>query len=315
MSLPYPKISELLHEGKVIPFLGAGVNYGQRQPPDAAWRKAAPFLPSGVELSLYLARQCNFPLENERDRKDLAKVASYYEESLGRDYLREELHKIFAPVPPPPDYAPCTIHEYLGGIERLRLVITTNYDRLTEQAFAHRPYYLVVHPTDQDAYGNQVLVWKHDPASPQAHFDPQPADPGYLDDLIDLETTTVIYKMHGTVAPEQIDWDSYVISEDDYIDFLSRMTHNTAIPPIFWRYFHNRSFLFLGYGLGDWNLRIVLRNVFAKMKSGRRMSWAIQFEPSQLEKDLWDKRNVNIYNMDINDFVVQLKAAESQQTT
>ena len=79
--------------------------------------------------------------------------------------------------------------------------------------------------------------------------------------FIDLDSTTVIYKMHGTVDRVRDDGDSYVITEDDYVDFLSRMTSHNAIPSLFMRHFRRRHFLFMGYGLGDWNVRVVLKNL------------------------------------------------------
>ena len=65
--------------------------------------------------------------------------------------------------------------------------------------------------------------------------------------FIDLKKTTVIYKMHGTVD-RRSKWDNYVITEDDYVDFLSRMTGQTAVPALFMKAFRDRHFLFLGYG-------------------------------------------------------------------
>jgi hypothetical protein len=37
-------------------------------------------------------------------------------------------------------------------------------------------------------------------------------------------------------------------------------------------------------------------------------SWAIQWKPSPLEQKLWDRRNVNIFDMDLNEFVSKLSA-------
>ena len=36
-------------------------------------------------------------------------------------------------------------------------------------------------------------------------------------------------------------------------------------------------------------------------------SWAIQFQPSDLEKELWNARRVKIYDVDINEFVRRLR--------
>jgi len=113
--------------------------------------------------------------------------------------------------------------------------------------------------------------------------------------------------MHGTVDGRQRKWDSFVITEDDYVDFLSRMASNTAVPSLFKQHFHNRQFLFLGYGLRDWNLRVILRDVF-KDRQDKLRSWAIQSKPTELERKLWEHRNVNIYDVEIDEFVNQLRA-------
>jgi hypothetical protein len=98
--------------------------------------------------------------------------------------------------------------------------------------------------------------------------------------------------------------DNYVITEEDYIDFLTRMIGQTAVPAQFMAHFRTRRFLFMGYGLNDWNLRVILNNLQTKDLK----SWAIQFRPSAIEKRLWDKRNVDIYDVDINEFTKQLRA-------
>ena len=58
-----------------------------------------------------------------------------------------------------------------------------------------------------------------------------------------LKKTTVIYKMHGTVY-RRSKWDNYVITEDDYVDFLSRMTGQTAVPALFMGHFATATFFF-----------------------------------------------------------------------
>jgi hypothetical protein len=40
-----------------------------------------------------------------------------------------------------------------------------------------------------------------------------------------------------------------------------------------------------------------------------RKSWAIQYQPSKLEQELWDARGVNIYDLDFNEFTRQLRQA------
>ena len=150
-----------------------------------------------------------------------------------------------------------TLHKMLAEMTTHLMIVVTNYDTLLEEAFraAGKPFDLIVYPAERAAYGNSLLWW------PNGQKEPVPIEAKELD--LDFEHTTVIYKMHGTVWPDGEQWDNFVITEEDYIEFLSRMTTNTssAVPAQFYQYSRNRSFLFLGYGLRDWNLRVVLRNL------------------------------------------------------
>jgi hypothetical protein len=116
--------------------------------------------------------------------------------------------------------------------------------------------------------------------------------------------------MHGTVDRQVSERDQYVIAEDDYIDFLTRMTKNKAIPSIFTELFPDRHFLFLGYSLRDWNLRVVLNRIqTSSMDYSEYNSWAIQFQPSPLERRFWEKRDVLLYDMDLKTFIEELMNA------
>ena len=93
------------------------------------------------------------------------------------------------------------------------------------------------------------------------------------------------------------------------------MTVSAAIPSVFYPYFRERSFLFLGYSLRDWNLRVVLKNLskyLSKRGAGdgdedQEHSWAIQRNPSELERKLWEKRNVTIFNLALDEFARKMR--------
>ena len=85
-------------------------------------------------------------------------------------------------------------------------------------------------------------------------------------------------------------------------------------------YFQQTQFLFMGYGLNDWNFRVVLRKLRAIFPTATGVaypaqqsgpSWAIQHRPSPLETKLWESRGVKIFDMRINDFVAKLSATEA----
>jgi hypothetical protein len=300
---PYGVIWNRLKTSKVVPFLGAGASFVGRAS-GASWNPSQPsFLPSGRELSHFLATETSFPSTEARDRDDLAKVSSYYADVNGRRTLRERLHDVFLP-----EFSRGALHDFLAAVPAPLVIVTTNYDTLVEQAFlaAGKPYDLVIYPADRKDIANAVLWWQHNAPEPQV------IAPNELD--IDLSKTTVIYKMHGTIDREAAKWDNFVITEEDYVEFLSRMTANTAVPSLFLQYFRERSFLFLGYSLSDWNLRVILKNLtkFLPPKQANGgddevlPSWAVQFRPSELECKLWERRHVSIFDLTIDEFVAKM---------
>ncbi|MDM0002801.1 SIR2 family protein [Variovorax sp. J22P240] len=303
---PFETIKAALEAGRVVPFVGAGASLAGR-PEGESWTENAAYPPRGPELSSLLAQEAHFQdvSDDPRDREDLLKAAAYFEQQSGREELRIRLHQVLSRPHPLG-----RLHQYLAGLTNLRLIVTTNYDTLLERAFtaAGQQFDLVVHPKDSDEAGNSIL-WR------RAGED-EPATILY-EDLermqIDLQATRVVFKMHGSVDERaQGELDNFIITEDDYIDFLSRMTTGTAVPKSFLRYFRGRSFLFLGYSLADWNLRVVLRNLGrefeAQSQRASRKHWAIQDRPSGIEQWLWQSRGVNVYDLRIDEFLDGLGA-------
>jgi hypothetical protein len=278
----YPALLDELRLGNAIPFLGAGASRVGCQ--EGGFKS----LPSGSELANELADYANFPLSEKNDRDDLSKMSSYLVDGINRDALRRKLRSVFAG----PDTHSTQLHRLLATVADNLMIVTTNYDMLLEQAFdeAHKRYDVVVYPADNEDFSNGVLWWTYGAKEPQK-LKPNQIDPALLG------KTNIIYKMHGTVRPNADRWDSFVITEEDYVTFLYRMKN--AVPSAFRTYFSERAFLFLGYGLRDWNLRLLLKQVSnPKMKS-----WAILHAPSFFERTLWQGRNVKIFDMRLEDFV------------
>lgn len=287
LNLPAPLIKDSLESGLVIPFLGAGASVGATE---------GQGLPTAGALARALALKTRFP---EGQAPDLATVAQWYEVVAGRRPLYRELREVFARRRHPPT----ALHRYLASIDAPLLIVTTNYDDLVEQAFedAQKPYDLVVHTTDP-AVGDRLFWWPHGAAEPKL------VRASKLD--IDLATTTVIYQMHGGIDRQKAERDQYVITEDDYIDFLTRLTTRTAFPTIFAEPFESRHFLFLGYGLRDWNLRVVLNRVQRDVHRAMDLtSWSIDAQPSALEQRFWQDRGVEVFRMTIAEFLAEIDAA------
>jgi len=283
-----------LNQGLVIPFLGAGASLSRSRSDQKESEDPKIFVPTAHELASYLARKSEFPSD---EVIDLAKVAQYYNLIGGRAPLHRELHNIFNR-----DFPIAPLHGFLASIDQPLLIVTTNYDDLIERAFTrqNRKFDVVVHTSDPKI--GDRLLWLEQGADA-----PKQVSSNRLD--IDLKQVTVIYKMHGAIDRRVPDRDQYVITEDDYVDFLVRMTKNKAVPAIFAELFQSSHFLFLGYSLRDWNLRVILNRL---QSDARRpadiVSWGIQYKPSILERKFWQKRGVEVYDMPLDEFVSEMTA-------
>jgi len=281
---PYPVIYEAVVTGMVIPFLGAGAPLYSRNPTVTPWyqrRQGADVishLPTASELARYLAVKTQLP---ESEYGELTKMAQYYEAVSGSVLLKKRLREIFSYK-----QDPTPLHHFLAAAPNPLLIVTTNYDDLMERACesAGKPYDVVVHITDS----TNVLWYPHDAADPEEIL----AD----DLLIDLDQTSVIYKIHGAIDRRPNSTGTYVITEDDYVEFLTRMTRKSVIPAIFAEPFQTRPFLFLGYGLYDWNLRVILNRIQEFRGHPKFKSWAIETLSKPVERKLWEARGVDVYD-------------------
>jgi hypothetical protein len=279
--------------GAVIPFFGAGINLSNR-PPQASFIPGQ-YLPNAAELSASIAARFNYPFA---DTTNLSHVSWYAKSIAGRSGLYRYLHEIFSP-----DYPLTAVHRFFarlpatlaakGYADRHQLIFTTNYDQLLERAFteANEPYdllFYVAHSEDMREVGRFKYV-PHG-GERQIIFDPT---------LFDLPMErTIILKIHGSV---ETNWEdsSFVISEDDYIDYLARMnTDSYRIPSVVMEKMMQRSFLFLGYSLMDWDLRILHNlNVFGGDP------WAIMKQTDEWQMAYWRAHSVQFKQLSLSDYL------------
>jgi hypothetical protein len=69
-----------------------------------------------------------------------------------------------------------------------------------------------------------------------------------------------------------------------------------------------KNFLFLGYSLEDWNVRVILSKLLNRIRPGDVRCWAIVRGRSDAEQKIWQSQSLNIYPMDILEFSDKLAA-------
>jgi hypothetical protein len=115
----------------------------------------------------------------------------------------------------------------------------------------------------------------------------------------------VILKIHGAVDRLTGERDSFVITEDHYIDYLTRTDISNLVPMTLAEKLRRSHFLFLGYSLRDWNLRVILHRIWGEQKLTYK-SWAIQLSPQEFDQKFWTKRDVDLLDSRLEDYIPAL---------
>jgi len=292
-------VIDALLRGRLVPFLGAGVNLCNRpESPPVNWTRPGEWLPNGTELASYLAVRFRYPIRSQSDI-ELARVSQFGATRLGPGALYDELDDVFHH-----DYALTDVHRFLASLNfaapnarlpwaRHILIVTSNYDDLMERAICDSDCDLVFYdPENPDPGGAPRGRFLH--KRPGA--EPEPIDRPNEYDYPFFESRAVVLKIHGTVGRP------VVITEDHYIDYLADEAFAKLPKRILLR-LCNSHLLFLGYSLRDWNFRVFLRRI-KRNSSQDFTSWAIVKNIDAEEPEFWRQRaRVEIISRDLREYV------------
>jgi hypothetical protein len=254
---------------KCLVFLGAGACTSYPGTDGAQ----NPGLPTGSELAKALATECKYA----NGALDLPKVAEYFVYSHGgnREPLESALRRHLSVR-----CQPRPIHTVLSQLNHVKIVVTSNYDMLLENALASQDRNLIKHV--------------HNPRNPKTGDFEGPIPIG--------ETEIVMHKMHGTIEDPQ----SLVITQSDYIQYLLNLTDiDKGMPEYFRKVMIPRyNLLFLGYSLEDWNFRVIWEGVLSTQTSRSRhiTAYALMKNPSHHIRTYWSNRNIQIFEEDLTEF-------------
>lgn len=263
----FEEVTAALLAGRVIPVLGADVS----------------------ALGEGLAARFGFT-ENDRS---LTRVAQFVAVTKGAGPLQDELEALLAAAA-----APTPLHRFFAALPPLlrerglphQLLVTTSYDLALEQALldAGEEFDVVSYV----ATGRDRGKFCHrTPGGATQTID----IPNMYATELSLDRRTIVLKLHGGVDG------SVVVTEDDYIGYLARGDLNAAIPVALTAKLNRSHFLFLGYHMREWSLRLVLDRLCAGEPLAYR-SWAVVPEARPLERQLWGARDVDLLELPLDDY-------------
>ena len=276
----FEDVAATILAGRVVPVLGADV----------------------AELTMRLAQRFGYP--HDDGAVTLPRVAQYVAVMKGSGPLYDELHELLDV-----DLPPTAVHRFFASLPPLlrerglphQLLVTTSYDNALERALLEAGEEFDV--VSYLAAGRNRGRFCHISPDGTGSLIDQPNT--YATEL-SLERRTVVLKLHGQVerTPAR-EWESFVVTEDDYIDYLAQTDIAGAVPVGLAATLRRSHFLFLGYTMADWNLRVILHRLWGDQPLSYR-SWAVQPEPKLLEREFWRRRDVDVVELPFDQYTEAL---------
>jgi DNA-binding SARP family transcriptional activator len=295
-------VVKALAAGRLVFMLGPGVNATSPHEEDGDG------LPKRDQLTARLAEVFGCPPEHAGE---LTKVAQYAAVTRGVGPLYDELHALLDC-----DQAPGAVHSFLAGLAALSrelgspqpIIVTTNYDRAVERAFADAGEEIDV--VTYMSIGRDRGRFVHRPADGELHVITTPN--AYAN--VPIQARAVLLKIHGEVDLEPArDAESFVVSEDDYIAYLAETGIAGVLPVTLAARLRRSHFLFLGYGLVDWSFRVFLHRLWPDEQPAYR-SWAVHPDAGPLEREFWRRRAIELVDLSLEDEVDRLRVrAEAER--
>jgi hypothetical protein len=297
---------EYLENGDLLlPVVGSSLHEGV--PP----AEGSHLVPDRDELAKALSHRFRLDCEPA----ELARVAQHITSIRISD---GDLHRALVELTGGDDDEPAPTHRFFArlpallrarGAEHYQMIVTTNYDSSLERAFdqAGEPYDLAVFVADEGKFMH--IPWWDAGGEGAVMIEVPNEYGGFPIDEYGAVERTVIVKIHGGVlhdAPRELKRrykHNFVVTEDDYISFLSRNPVENLIPVQLLDKLCESHFLFLGYGVRDWSLRVFLRRIWNKGLHG----WAIQRNFDRVDRGFWERLDVERLDVPLPAYLRELE--------
>jgi len=231
--------------------------------------------------------------------RDLARVAQFVALTKGSGPLLDELRTLLEA-----QAVPTRVHRFFASLPRLlrerglphQLLVTTGYDLALEQALLEAGEEFDV--VSYVAAGRDRGRFCH--REPEGTTHVIELANTYATEL-SLERRTIVLRLDGGLGED----DGVVVTEDDFISYLAHRDVGSALPVGLAAKLRRSHFLFLGYGMREWSLRLVLDRIWAGEPLAYR-SWAVVEAARPLERQFWAARGVDLLEQPLDDYVAGL---------
>lgn len=267
-------IIEKLKSGTLIPFLGMGVFEGTI----ASDGTQLPFDSDSMILALNNGRAMSPRLMYEYSR-----AAMSLEQRKGREFVVQMTNHIFSSK----EYEVPKVYNWLSKFKP-KYIIDTTVDDSLQKVYSDCDHFLITGISRITADYDRFIIYKYKVSS--SEYKKVEKEELSLD-------LPILFKPMGSTKPEM----NFIISDADFVDWLTEAMGGYAIPPILKDYRKDKEYLFMGVDFSRDTFRMVANEVTIGLKGG--FTLLNKEELTKKEDKFIKTHSLENVKMSINEFI------------
>lgn len=233
-------IKKELRNQSTVPYFGLGI-FKETQ------TKEGEQLPYDSD-SMILMMNNGRPM-SDRLMFEYSRAAMHLEQRRGLDFIQQMMNWIYTK-----EYDPTPLQKAILNMQP-RYIIDTNRDPKLQELLAFEPHFLILGKSRISAEKNRYELYEYDVEN-QKYFE---VDEEALDDA-----KKILFKPMGSTLPEP----TFVISDADYVDWLTEAMGGFAMPAAMKSYRKAKKYLFLGTAFDRDTDRMVANELTMGLEGG-----------------------------------------------
>jgi hypothetical protein len=211
---------------------------------------------------------------------EYSRAAMHLEQRRGVEYMTQLMNHIYTK-----EFDPTPLHKAIVNMTP-RYIIDTNRDTKLQELFAYEPHCLIVGRSRIMADLNRYELFEYDVEN-KKYFQ---VEEEALDDA-----KKILFKPMGSPLPEP----NFIISDADYVDWLTEAMGGFAVPPVLKTYRKTKKYLFMGTAFDRDTDRMVANELTLDLEGGYVIT---DKELGKKERKFIDKHNLEVLEISLEEF-------------
>ena len=264
-------IKKELRNQTTVPYFGLGIFAGTT----TSEGEQMPYDSDSMILMLNNGRPMSQRLMFEYSR-----AAMHLEQRRGVEYVTQLVNHIYTKA-----FKPTPLHKAIIDMMP-RYIIDTNRDSKLQELLAFEPHCLILGKSRIMADKDRFEIYEYDVENKKYFL---------VDDEALDEAKKILFKPMGSTLPEP----SFIISDADYVDWLTEAMGGFAVPPVLKSYRKAKKYLFMGTSFDRDTDRMVANELTLGLEGGYVIT---DKELGKKEKKFIEKHNLEVLEMSLEEF-------------